>query len=432
MSALSELLPERWYNIRADVPFELPETRFPGGALPEKDGPMTSPRLVAQSISPMPWLRIPEAVRAAYALWRPTPLRRARNLERQLGTPARIYFKYEGTSPTGTFKVNTALAQAYLLAKDGVKRIATQSNDGWWGTSLAFACQHFGIDLSVYLLADTLRDVPARRLLMESLGADVQDGAANTGEAIGQAMRAAVESGGRTRFATGFLVDYVLMHNTLIGLEAEAQLQLAGATPDVIYACASSGASFGGLCFPFLRHVFTGEAETRMVAVESTACPSMTRGRYVSEHPDREGVGPRFMMHTVGRRYQHPEGHLGSLIFHGMSPIVSALLVEGYIEALAVDQTDAFAAGLRFLRAEGILPAPESAHAVHAAIEHARRCAETGAADTILVGVTGQGLLDGRGYRAFLDGGMQNPVPTDAQIESWLPRAGEIAAFDRA
>lgn len=421
---LPELLPERWYNIKADVPFELPETRFEGDKLPEKDGPMTSPRLVAQNVSPMSWLRIPAEVRAAYGLWRPTPLRRARNLEARLGTPAKIYFKYEGTSPTGTFKANTALAQAFLLKKDGVERIATQSNDGWWGTSLAFACQHFGLELSVYLLEDTLRDVPTRRLLMDSFGADLQDGAANTGEAIGQAMRAAVESDGRIRFATGFLVDYVLMHNTVIGIEAEAQLQLAGATPDVIYACASSGASFGGLCFPFLRHVFEGEADIRVVAVESTACPSLTRGRYVYEHPDREGIGPRFKMHTVGRRYQHPKGHLGSLIFHGMSPIVSALYDEGYIEAEAVNQTDAFAAGLQFLETEAILPAPECAHAVHAAIEEAKRCAESGEAKTLLVGITGHSLFDGRGYRLYQSGRMQNPVPTDAEIAAWLGDAG--------
>lgn len=417
---MNDLLPARWYNIRAEMPCELPGPRFPGGVLPERDGPMTSARLVAQNASPMPWLRIPDEVRAAYGLWRPTPLRRARRLEAALGTPARIYYKYEGTSPTGTFKVNTALAQAWLLKKDGVKRLTTQSNDGYWGASLAFACHIFGLDLSVYLLKGTLDAQPTRRLLMESFGADVQDGARTVGEAISQAIQAAMRSEGEVRYATGFLVDYVLLHNTVIGLEAEAQMQLDGAVPDVVFACASSGANFGGLCFPFLRHVFAGEADTRFVAVESTACPSMTRGRYVYEHPDREGLSPRFKMYTVGRTYRHPEGHLGSLIFHGLSPIVSALVAEGHVEPQAVGQTDAFAAGLRFLRCEGILPAPECAHAVHAAIAEAERCRETGEPKTILVGISGHGLLDGRGYRALRDGTLSDLVPTDEDIAGWL------------
>ncbi|MCA9557811.1 MAG: pyridoxal-phosphate dependent enzyme [Myxococcales bacterium] len=418
---MTDLLPTRWYNIRADVPFELPETRFEGGSPPAKDGPMTSPRLVAQNMSPMPNLRIPEEVRAAYRLWRPTPLRRARTLEAALKTPAKIYYKYEGTSPTGTFKVNTALAQAFLLKQDGVKRLTTHSNDGYWGSSLAFACHRFGLDLSIYLLRGTLDAQPTRKVLMESFGADVQDGARTVGEAVSQALVTAVRSKGDIRFATGFLTDYVLLHNTVIGLEAEAQMQLEGATPDVIFACASSGANFGGLCFPFLRHVLAEEAETRVVAVESAACPSMTRGRYIYEHPDREALSPQFKMYTVGRNYQHPEGHLGSLIFHGLSPLVSALVAEDYVEPMAVKQTEAFAAGLRFLKAEGILPAPECAHAVHAAIEEAERCREAGEEKTILVGISGHALLDTRGYRALRDGTLEDLIPTDDEIKAWLP-----------
>ena len=268
---------------------------------------------------------------------------------------------------------------------------------------------------------------PARSTLMRAFGAGIVDGADSVAGAISQAIGAAVRAGDSVKYAAGFFNDYVLMHNTIIGLEAEAQLAEAGADVDIVFGCASSGANFAGLTFPLMRPVLDGEADIRFVAVESAACPSMTRGRYVYEHADRAGLSPRFRMYTVGRHYRRPAGHLGSLIFHGLSQTVSALVDEGYVEPRAVKQTDAFAAGLRFARAEGILPAPECAHAVHAAIEHATQCREAGEAQTLLIGISGHAHLDTRGYDAFIAGRLEDPVPSDAQIDGWLPDDGESA-----
>lgn len=424
---MSTELPTRWYNIRADLPFDLPFPLFGGDGSPPTDGPTITRSLLAQNITRSRRLRIPAEVQAAYRLWRPTPLRRAHRLEAELGTPARIFYKYEGTSPTGSFKVNTALAQAAFFKKDGVERLVTQSNDGYWGAALAFACQLFGLDLQVYMMKGAMAEQPARGLMMQAFGARIVDGADSVAGAISQAIGAAVQGGETVKYAAGFFNDYVMMHNTVIGLEAEAQLAEAGADVDVVFACTSSGANFAGLTFPLMRRVFDDEADIRFVAVESAACPSMTRGRYVYEHADRAGLSPRFKMYTVGRHYRRPAGHLGSLIFHGLSPTVSALVNEGYVEPMAVKQTDAFAAGLRFARAEGILPAPECAHAVHAAIEHAERCRESGEAQTILIGISGHAQLDTRGYQAFIDGRLEDPVPSDDEITTWLPAAEEPA-----
>ncbi|MCB9745266.1 MAG: TrpB-like pyridoxal phosphate-dependent enzyme [Alphaproteobacteria bacterium] len=444
--AVNEILPKRWYNILPDLPYAVPKARRDTGAA----GSVTtrlSRSLLAQMLAPQRWLSIPEELRAAYRLWRPTPLRRARALEAELGTPARIYFKYEGTSPTGSFKVNSGLAQAYYLRKDGVTTAVTQTNDGYWGSALAFGGQRFGLDVKVFMMRGSFEVQSARFMLMKAFGAelkaspteDTQVGRAllardpqhrgTVGVAISEAMEMMVRSGGKVQYAHGFMMDHVLLHNTLIGLEAEAQMALEGATPDVVLACASSGANFGGLAFPFLRPVLAGEARTRFVAVESAACPSLTRGRYVWEHADRAGFSPQMKMYTVGRLYERPVGHLGSLIFHGMSPTVSALVDSGHVEATAVRQTDAFAAGLRFARCEGILPAPECAHAVHAAIEEALRCKEAGEEKTLLIGISGHGLLDTSGYQAYLDGALADPVPSDAQLAEWLP-GGESAPVE--
>lgn len=438
---MSDLLPERWYNLRMDYPGTLPVLQ------PGPPGPDGRPRarlslgILTQIFSPERWLPIPDELQAAYRLWRPTPLRRARTLEAELGTPARIYYKHEGTSPTGSFKVNSALAQAWLLREDGVKAAVTQTNDGYWGAALAFACQRFGLDCKVYMMRGSFGVQAARQTLMQAFGCVpiasptdetalgrellAQDPAhpGSVGVAVAEAMEAAARSGGTVAYANGFMMDHVLLHNTIIGLEAEAQMALDGQRPDVVIGCASSGASFGGLAFPFLRHTLSGQAQTRFIAVESAACPSITRGRYVSEHADRAGSSPKMPMYTVGRRYEPPEGHMGSLIFHGLSPMLSALIRDGHVEGRAVRQTEAFAAGLRFARCEGVLPAPEAAHAVHTAIEEAERCRESGEQKTLLLGLSGHGLLDTSGYQAFLDGRLVDRAPSDAQIADWLTGA---------
>ncbi|MCA9561237.1 MAG: pyridoxal-phosphate dependent enzyme [Myxococcales bacterium] len=413
---MSEILPERWYNSRPDLPVAVPMLRKMGGG-----GGRLTRSLLAQMLTTERWVRIPEEVRAAYRTWRPTPLRRAHRLEAALGTPARIYYKHEGASPTGTFKLNTAVAQAYYYREDAASGLVTVSNDGHWGAALAHACRDSGLDLTVYMTRDAFEQQTAHRTLIEAYGASVDGAADDVEAALDRAFGVVNDSNGRTHMAHGSMVDPVLVHNSVIGLEAEAQLQLEGETPDVVFAPVSSGVSFGGLALPLMRRVFAGEAQTRFVAVESAACPSMTRGEYVFEHVDRKGRSPELKMYSVGRHYEPPAGHRAGLVFPGLSPLVSALVAGGHVEPQAVKQTDAFAAGLRFARAEGILPTPEAAHAIHAAIEEAERCRERDEARVILVGLNGQAQLDLGGYRAFLDGTLDDPTPSDAEIRGWLP-----------
>jgi tryptophan synthase beta chain len=390
-----------------------------------------------QEVSGDRHIAIPEPVLDVYRLWRPTPLYRARRLERDLGTPARIYYKYEGVSPAGSHKPNTAVPQAYYNAAEGVRKLTTETGAGQWGTALSFACALFGIDLDVWMVRSSYDQKPYRKMLMETYGATVHPSPSDitsAGRAIlaahpdspgslGIAISEAVEvAGGNsdTKYALGSVLNHVLMHQTVIGEEAIKQLAQAGDTPDLIVGCTGGGSNFGGLAFPFLREKLAGRMDPVIRAVEPAACPSFTRGVYAYDFGDTAGFTPLLKMHTLGHEFVPDPIHAGGLRYHGMSPLLSHIYELGLIEAVAKPQSECFAAGLRFARTEGIVPAPEPTHAVAACIEEALRCKETGEEKVILTALCGHGLLDLQAYGDYLAGEIQDLALADTVIESAL------------
>jgi tryptophan synthase beta chain len=435
-------LPRQWYNIVPDLPSPPPPPLHPGTREPvgpDALAPLFPMALILQEVSPDRFIDIPEPVVDVYRLWRPTPLFRARRLEKDLGTPARIYYKYEGGSPAGSHKPNTAVPQAYYNAQEGVTKLTTETGAGQWGSALAFASALFGLQCEVWQVRASYDQKPYRRLLMEAYGAAVHpspsdltasgravlaehlDSTGSLGIAISEAVEAAAADPA-VRYSLGSVLNHVLMHQTVIGAEAIKQLALTGDTPDLIIGCTGGGSNFSGLVFPFLREKLAGRMNPVLRAVEPAACPSFTRGVYAYDFGDTAGLTPLLKMHTLGHDFVPDPIHAGGLRYHGMSPLLSHIYELGLIEAVAKPQSECFAAGLRFARTEGILPAPEPAHAVAACIEEALRCKETGEEKVILTAVCGHGLLDLSAYASYQAGQVEDFDLPMAAVQDALTR----------
>ena len=436
-------LPRQWYNVVPDLPSPPPPPLHPGTREPvgpDDLAPLFPAALIAQEVSPERFIDIPEPVLDVYRLWRPTPLFRARRLEADLGTPARIYYKYEGVSPAGSHKPNTAVPQAYYNAAEGVTKLTTETGAGQWGSALAFASALFGLECEVWQVRASYDQKPYRRLLMEVYGAKVhpspsevtQSGRAVLAEhpgstgSLGIAISEAVEMAAgdpAARYSLGSVLNHVLMHQTVIGEEALKQLAQAGETaPDLIVGCTGGGSNFSGLIFPFLRETLAGRMNPVLRAVEPAACPSFTRGVYAYDFGDTAGMTPLLKMHTLGHEFIPDPIHAGGLRYHGMSPLLSHIYEQGLIEAVAKPQSECFEAGLRFARTEGIVPAPEPTHAIAAAIEEARRCKDTGEEKVILTAMCGHGLLDLTAYESYQSGQMTDLELPAAAVQDALSR----------
>ncbi|MDX6667044.1 MAG: tryptophan synthase beta chain, partial [Solirubrobacteraceae bacterium] len=398
--------------------------------------------LIGQEVTAEPEVEIPEAVREAYKLWRPTPLYRARRLERELDTPAHIYYKYEGGSPPGSHKPNTAIPQAFENARAGVRKLATETGAGQWGSALAFACGMFGLECEVFMVGSSYDQKPYRRTMMEVWGAtvhrspsDLTDAGRSQAEhqtgSLGIAISEAVEVAAKdeaTNYALGSVLNHVLLHQTVIGQEAMAQMALAEEEPDVVIGCVGGGSNFAGLSFPFVRRVLRGEASTSFVAAEPAACPTLTRGVYRYDFGDTVGLTPLMPMYTLGHDFVPPPVHAGGLRYHGDAPLLCGLVKAGAIEARAYKQNETFEAALRFARAEGIIPAPEPAHAIRAVIEEADAAREAGEQRVILFGLCGHGHFDLSAYEAYLSGELEDPEFSEADMEAALERLPEVPA----
>jgi tryptophan synthase beta chain len=444
---MSVEIPTHWVNIAADLPGDppppplSPRTGEPAG--PDDLTPIFPMGLIQQEVSAEPDIAIPDAVREAYKLWRPTPLRRARRFEQALGTKARIYYKYEGVSPAGSHKPNTAVAQAYENAQAGVRKLVTETGAGQWGSSLAFACSLFGLECEVFMVGSSYDQKPYRRSMMQTWGATVhrspsdltESGRANASHptgSLGIAISEAVEIAAQaddTNYALGSVLNHVLLHQTVIGTEAIAQMELSGDRPDVIVGCVGGGSNFGGMTFPFLREKLRGDREVRFLAAEPAACPTLTRGVYGYDYGDTAGLTPLMPMYTLGHDFVPPPVHAGGLRYHGDSPILCALVKAGLIEARAYRQNETFEAAVRFARSEGIIPAPEPAHAIRAVIEEAAAADEAGEERVILFNLCGHGHFDLSAYDAYLAGELEDPEFSEADMQAALARLPEAPAL---
>jgi tryptophan synthase beta chain len=437
-------IPTHWVNLLPDLPGDPlpplnPQTRQPAG--PEDLTPIFPMALIEQEVSSSPDVEIPEEVREAYKLWRPTPLYRARRLERELGTPAHIYYKYEGVSPAGSHKPNTAVPQAFANAEAGVRKLTTETGAGQWGSALAFACRLFGVDCEVFMVGSSYDQKPYRRSMMQAWGATVhrspsdvtRSGQANAehptgslGIAISEAVELAAQADD-TNYSLGSVLNHVLLHQTVIGQETIAQMEMAGEAPDVVVACVGGGSNFGGIVFPWLRRNVRDGATTRFVAAEPAACPTLTRGVYAYDYGDTAGLTPLMPMYTLGHDFVPPPVHAGGLRYHGDSPVVCALVRNGLVEARAYRQNDTFAAALRFAGSEGIIPAPEPAHAIRAVIDEAEAAREAGEERVILLGLCGHGNFDMGAYDAYLSGTLEDPEFSEGERDAALAKLPEGA-----
>ncbi|TBT87381.1 TrpB-like pyridoxal phosphate-dependent enzyme [Propioniciclava sinopodophylli] len=420
-------IPTHWYNIVADFPTPPPPPLHPGTKeplVPDDLAALFPMGLIAQEASTERWIEIPEKVREIYRLWRPSPLHRARRLEAALGTTARIYYKYEGESPVGSHKTNSAVPQAYYNAQEGRMRLTTETGAGQWGSALAFATQIFGQTCEVWQVRNTYESKPYRRILMETFGATVTpspsdktevgralrerfpDTTGSLGMAISEAIEEAAKDPGAS-YSLGSVLNHVTLHQSIIGLEAIKQLEKFGEqAPDLLFACAGGGSNLAGIAFPFLRENIEGRMNVKITACEPAAAPSLTQGEYRYDFGDSSGMTPLLKMYTLGNEFVPDPVHAGGLRYHGMAPLVSHAYHEGLMKAIAVKQRDAFAAGVEFARAEGIVPASESNHAIAGALAAARKATEDGTSPVILIGVSGSGQLDLPAYSEFLAGNM--------------------------
>ena len=437
-------MPTRWYNILHDLPTPPPPVLHPGTKQPvgpDDLAPLFPMELIAQEVSGEQYVDIPGEVLDVYRLWRPSPLYRAHRLEKALDTPARIYYKYEGVSPAGSHKPNTAVPQAFYNAQAGIKKLTTETGAGQWGTALAFACAQFDLECEVWQVRASYDQKPYRRIMIETFGGKVHpspsdltaagraileadpDSTGSLGIAISEAVEMAAADP-TTNYALGSVLNHVLMHQTIIGEEALLQLAKVGETPDLLVGCTGGGSNFGGLAFPFLREKWAGAMDPTVRAVEPEACPSLTRGVYAYDFGDTAGMTPLMKMHTLGHDFVPDPIHAGGLRYHGLSPLISHLVETKEIEAVAKAQTDCFAAGVLFARTEGIVPAPEPTHALAAAVEEALLCKESGEEKVILTALCGHGHLDLAAYDAYLSGQV-----TDHAWESPDIQESEAAAL---
>jgi tryptophan synthase beta chain len=429
-------IPRQWYNIQADLSSPLPPPLHPATGQPvgpEDLTPILPMSLIEQEMSQERWIDIPEAVLEKLVMWRPSPLYRASRLEKFLGTPAHIYYKHEGVSPAGSHKPNTAIAQAYYNKMAGIRRLTTETGAGQWGCALAFAGSQFGLEVKVYMVRISFSQKPYRKMLMEAWGASCvpspspdtvagreflaadPEHPGSLGIAISEAVEDAVTSGA-TRYSLGSVLNHVLMHQTIVGLEAHKQMAKAGDYPDVVIGCVGGGSNFSGLAFPFVRDKIHGK-DLRVIACEPASCPTLTKGPYVYDFGDTAGKTPLLPMHSLGHGFVPAPIHAGGLRYHGMAPLVSKLLSDGLIEARAYAQSQTFSAGLTFARTEGFIPAPETDHAIACAIEEAIKAKEEGKERVILMGWSGHGMMDLAAYDAFLAGRLEDQVLEDEDVK---------------
>lgn len=435
-------MPEAWYNIMADMknkpmPPLNPVTREPLN--PSDLEPIFAKELIKQEMSTERWIEIPDEVRDLYRIYRPTPLVRASGLEKALDTPAKIYFKNESVSPVGSHKLNSAIPQAYYNKIQGVKSITTETGAGQWGCAMSVACKHFGLNLQVFMVKVSYEQKPYRKSIMNVYGANVVASPSNlteigrkmqqdfpgTSGSLGMAISEAVEmavKGENTKYTLGSVLNHVSLHQTVIGLEAEKQMEIAGDYPDIVIGCFGGGSNFSGIGFPFLRHKLTGGKDIRLIAVEPASCPKLTRGRFMYDLGDTEGFTPLLPMYTLGHEFEPAEIHAGGLRYHGAGSITSQLKKDGLIEAEAIKQLETFEAGILFARSEGIIPAPESCHAIAMAIREANKAKEEGKEKVILFNLSGHGLVDMAAYDKYLSGSLTNYEVTQSEIDASLAK----------
>ncbi len=445
-------MPEAWYNINADFPVNPAETAWNAVLHPGTQEPVTPEflsvlfplRFIGEAMSTDRWVEIPEPVRDVYRLWRPTPLIRAKRLEKALDTPAHIYYKYEGVSPVGSHKPNTAVAQAFYAKEEGVTGFITETGAGQWGSAVAMACSFFDLECHIYMVNVSYNQKPYRRIVMEGYGASVTpspsdkteygrklladdpDSPGSLGIAISEAVEAAATSGGKFKYTIGSVLGPVLMHQTVIGLEALKQFEMAGEYPDIVIGCIGGGSNFAGFSFPFIHQNLTNGKSTRILAVEPMAAPTLTRGQYTFDFADTAAMAPIVKMHTLGHTFVPPAIHAGGLRYHGMAPHICALVDNGYMEAIAVHQIATFDSAVQFARTEGIFPAPESAHAVKGAIDEALRCKESGEEKVIAFNLSGHGHFDLGAYDQYLKGELTDYEYPEAAVNEAMQHLPEV------
>ncbi len=443
-------LPKAWYNINADLPVPPQPVLHPGTmqpVTPDFLGVLFPMNLIMQEISPERWIEIPEPVREVYKLWRPTPMFRAHRLEKALDTPAHIYYKYEGVSPVGSHKPNTAVPQAFFNKEAGTKALTTETGAGQWGSALAMACNFFGLDLEIYMVKVSYHQKPYRRIIMENFGADVYasptdrtnfgrsvlaehpDSPGSLGMAISEAVEVAATSNGAKKYSLGSVLGHVLMHQSVIGLEALDQMEMAGEYPDMVIGCAGGGSNFAGFAYPFLWKNFTDGRKTKVIAVEPASCPSLTKGVYAFDYGDAAAMAPIVKMYTLGHTFIPPGIHAGGLRYHGMSASVSALVDHGDIEPRAVKQLETFEAAVRFSKSEGIIPAPETAHAIRVVIDEALKCKETGEKKVIAFNLSGHGHFDMMAYEAYHHGQLEDFEYPQAMVTEAMTHLPKVPAM---